>query len=300
MSKPKKWEIDGINKKQKICKAGKIILKSRLDHLTKTIDSYFSEQSVENLHQVRIALRRVRYNMELFIICFNRKLHLRLYKMVEALQDNSGFVRDLDVFEENIKSFKIEENENNNTSLAATSKVVQTIPESPTENDHITIYLDTTQPGAEILQNYTGTVYVHTGVNTNQGEWRYVIGTWGDNEGQPRLKKLSPNLYEFVIDSPREFYKLTDPKERILQMTFVFRSEDGSLQTTQDKADFVNDIELSKKETFLAGTIGKVKLTSSVLNKIEERRNLLESNLELELMKFQHSKILKEFYKSLN
>lgn len=153
MSKTKKWEIEGIKKKQNVGMAGKIFLKSRLDHLMKTIDDYFNEQSVENLHQVRIALRRVRYNMELFIVCFNRKLHLRLYKMVEVLQDNSGFVRDLDVFKENINSLKKEEN---------------------------------------------------------------------------------------------------------------------------------------------------VKVISSVLIKIEERRNVHESNLEFELMKFQHSKTLKEFYKSLN
>ena len=100
----KKWEIKGIKKKQAYCNAGKIILKSRLDHLTNTIDDYFNERTVENLHQVRIALRRVRYNMELFIICFDRKLFLRFYKNVQLLQDNSGLVRDLDVFKENVAS----------------------------------------------------------------------------------------------------------------------------------------------------------------------------------------------------
>jgi len=300
MSKIKKWEIEGIKKKQNVCKAGKIIIKSRLDHLIKTIDNYFNEQSVENLHQVRIALRRVRYNMELFIVCFNRKLHLRLYKMVEVLQDNSGFVRDLDVFKENINSLKTDESVKNRPSLTTQSQVVQTIPESPTENDHITIFLDTTQPGAEVLQSYSGTVYVHTGVNTNHGDWQYVIGKWGDNQDQPTLKRLSSNLYELVIGSPRQFYKLTDPMEQILQMAFVFRSADGSLQTIQDKADFVRDLEVSKENISSLKTKGDVKVISSVLNKIEERRNVLESNLELELMKFQHSKTLKEFYKSLN
>ena len=88
--------------------------------------------------------------------------------------------------------------------------------------------------------------------------------------------------------------------EQILQMAFVFRSADGSLQTIQDKADFIRDLEVSKENISSIKTKGDVKVISSVLNKMEERRYVLESNLELELMKFQHSKTLKEFYKTLN
>ncbi len=109
MSKTKKWEIDGIKKRQSFCNASKIILKSRLDHLINKIDDYFKERNVENLHDIRIALRRVRYNMELFIICFDRKIFLRFYNIIENLQDISGLVRDLDVFKENISSLIAEE-----------------------------------------------------------------------------------------------------------------------------------------------------------------------------------------------
>ena len=109
MSKTKKWEIGGIKKRQSICNASKIILKTRLDHLINKIDDYFNERNVENLHDIRIALRRVRYNMELFIICFDRKIFLRFYKIIENLQDISGLVRDLDVFKENISSLVSEE-----------------------------------------------------------------------------------------------------------------------------------------------------------------------------------------------
>ena len=109
MSKSKKWEIDGVKKRQSFCNASKIILKARLDHLINTIDNYFKDRNVENLHDIRIALRRVRYNMELFIICFDRKIFLRFYKIIENLQDLSGLVRDLDVFKENISSLITEE-----------------------------------------------------------------------------------------------------------------------------------------------------------------------------------------------
>jgi CHAD domain-containing protein len=109
MSKAKKWEIDGIKKRQSFCNASTIILKARLDHLMNTIDEYFKDRNVENLHDIRIALRRVRYNMELFIICFDRKIFLRFYNRIEKLQDISGLVRDLDVFKDNIASLITEE-----------------------------------------------------------------------------------------------------------------------------------------------------------------------------------------------
>ncbi len=54
------------------------------------------------------ALRRVRYNMELFLVCYEKKLFMRLYNKIEKLQDLSGSVRDLDVFLENINSLKNE------------------------------------------------------------------------------------------------------------------------------------------------------------------------------------------------
>jgi len=53
------------------------------------------------------------------------------------------------------------------------AQVVTTLPEFPTEQDSIVIFLDTTQPGAEELLDYSGTIYAHTGVNTNLGNnWR--------------------------------------------------------------------------------------------------------------------------------
>ena len=299
MGKLKKWEIKGIKKKQSVIKAAKIILRARLNHLIDTINNYFEEQSVENLHQIRIALRRVRYNMELFICCFDRKLHLGLYKKIESLQDHSGFVRDLDVFKENIASLTTEGNVSNNNTVNSLSRVIHTTPETPKENDDITVFLDTTQPGAKKLIDHDGAIYVHTGVKTNQGSWRHVVGKWGDNNMQPRLKRLSDNLYEFVIGNPRKFYNVDDPLEQIQQLIFVFRSEDSSLQTLQDNTIFVRDLNESQPELSSIKATGNLKVISSVLNRIESRRNELERNLELELMKFQHSKLLKKFYKLL-
>ena len=117
MSKSKKWEIEELKNEKSFCEAGRIILKSRIDYLLSSIDNYFKDRTVENLHNVRIALRRVRYNMELFISCYERKLFLRFYKKIESLQDLSGLARDLDVFKGNIKSLVEVENVKVNRSV---------------------------------------------------------------------------------------------------------------------------------------------------------------------------------------
>ena len=102
MAKSKKWEIEKLRKSHSVATAGKIIVGARLTHLFQTIEKYFNEMNAENLHDIRISLRRVRYNMELFISCFNRKQFMNIYTTIQNLQDLSGLVRDLDVFKENI------------------------------------------------------------------------------------------------------------------------------------------------------------------------------------------------------
>ncbi len=114
------------------------------------------------------------------------------------------------------------------------SQVVTTEPEIPTENDSIVVFFDATQPGAEELLNYTGTVYAHTGVTTNLGDWQHVIGDWGNNQNQPALTRLGTNLYKLTIGFPRQFYSVTNPAEDILELAMVFRSEDATKQTRPD------------------------------------------------------------------
>lgn len=105
MSK-KKWKIEELRYSKHLLKAANIILKNRFDNLLFYSDEYFKSKEIEALHDVRIALRRVRYNMELFLVCYEKKLFMRLYNKIEKLQDLSGSVRDLDVFLENINSLK--------------------------------------------------------------------------------------------------------------------------------------------------------------------------------------------------
>ena len=104
----KRWEIKGLDIHKNFCDSAKIILSQRVDYLLTEIDNFFKNETVENLHKIRIAIRRVRYNMELFKICFDKKKFLIFYKRVQFLQDISGNIRDLDVLNQNILAIKKE------------------------------------------------------------------------------------------------------------------------------------------------------------------------------------------------
>lgn len=102
----KKWKIDKLRYSKHLLKIANSIMLNRFDNLLYYVDEYFKTNDIEPLHNVRIALRRVRYNMELFLVCYEKKLFMRLYNKIEKLQDLSGSVRDLDVFLENINSIR--------------------------------------------------------------------------------------------------------------------------------------------------------------------------------------------------
>ena len=105
MSKTKLWEISKLSCKQDLSTSAKIILSQRLDLLLSSINLYFAEINIEKLHQVRISLRRMRYPMELFVKCFNRKRYLSFYKIISSLQNSSGEIRDLDLFKMNLSKY---------------------------------------------------------------------------------------------------------------------------------------------------------------------------------------------------
>lgn len=100
----RKWEIEKLKDSKQLKKTANIVLNNRIESLMISIDKYFEEFSVESLHDVRIALRRVRYSMELFIVCYNKKVFLKFYNNIQSLQDASGSVRDVDISIENINS----------------------------------------------------------------------------------------------------------------------------------------------------------------------------------------------------
>ena len=126
MSKSK-WEIKGLSNELPFGDSAKIILTNRLTNLLNSIDIFFKDDNEENLHDIRIALRRLRYNMELFTICFDRKKFSSFYKIIERLQDQSGLLRDLDVLKVNINSLTTSEK------LKVSGKIFKKIEEKRSE-----------------------------------------------------------------------------------------------------------------------------------------------------------------------
>jgi CHAD domain-containing protein len=105
----KKWEIKELSPSEAIADASKKILAVRLNELVSSIKLYFEQETVENLHSTRIAVRRLRYSMELFIECLDRKKFITFYDRIRRVQDLSGAVRDFDVLKQNVNTLSEEE-----------------------------------------------------------------------------------------------------------------------------------------------------------------------------------------------
>ena len=119
------------------------------------------------------------------------------------------------------------------SSLAQVAQVIKTNPKFPTADSSVTITFDATEGNTE-LEGYTGDVYAHTGVITNQStddsDWKYVVADWGENIPKAKMERDAdnPNLYTLDINpSIRDYYGVPEG-ETIEQMAFVFRSSDGS------------------------------------------------------------------------
>jgi 1,4-alpha-glucan branching enzyme len=104
-------------------------------------------------------------------------------------------------------------------------------PTLPTADAPIEITLDVTGTS---LEGYTGLIYAHTGVTVNSTPWQYIIGSWGDNVTQPAMTSMGNNLFTLDITPDVFAYYGVPTSEMPTALSFVFRSADGSLQTSPD------------------------------------------------------------------
>ena len=117
--------------------------------------------------------------------------------------------------------------------LQSNAQLITTIPQFPVQGDSLEIIYDATQ-GSGGLEGYDGDVYAHTGVITNEStsgsDWKYVKTDWGQNTPETKLNRIDDELYSLnITPSIREYYGVPQGEE-ILQMAFVFRSEDSQLE----------------------------------------------------------------------
>ena len=108
MANIKRFKIKGLKNKDSFADASKIVLRQKLKVVFEEIELYEKDDSPKNLHDLRIAVRRFRFNLEIFYGCIKPKLFAGIYESVEELQDIIGELRDLDVLEEKIRNVEKE------------------------------------------------------------------------------------------------------------------------------------------------------------------------------------------------
>ncbi len=96
--------------------------------------------------------------------------------------------------------------------LLTSAQIITSDPDLPTSGQALTIYYDATQ-GTGGLEDFTGDVYAHTGVITDQstdmGDWKYVKTAWGTNTAETKMTREETNLYSLVIGpSIRGYYAI--------------------------------------------------------------------------------------------
>lgn len=125
-------------------------------------------------------------------------------------------------------------------------QVVEVSPANPTADDTVTITFHA-DAGNKALMNYSGEVYIHTGVIIGTAEepsgWRYVQGDWGKPDARVRMTPIAQNTFEFSFPV-RSFYGFA-ADEPFLQLAMVFRNADGTLVAKEagDKDIFYPNIK---------------------------------------------------------
>ena len=124
-------------------------------------------------------------------------------------------------------------------SQTATAQVASLYPPNPSINETVILTFNS-NTGNKALANYGGTVYLHTGAITERsldgGDWKHVIGNWGEADERVKMKSIGNGLHTFQFEI-NSFYDL-QPDEVVQQLAFVFRSENGAkVGKTKDNED---------------------------------------------------------------
>jgi hypothetical protein len=112
--------------------------------------------------------------------------------------------------------------------------MITTDPALPVPGKLIKIFYDSSKDAGD-LRNYTADLYAHTGVTLSGGaDWQKVVGTWGNNSTQPKLKYLGNYIYELdIIPDLKSFYSLSS-SDVVSRICLVIRNSTGSIQTKPD------------------------------------------------------------------
>ena len=74
-----------------------LILHTRLEEMYRFVPFIYDPARVDDLHNMRIAAKRLRYTMEIFAPCFTGKEFTKIYDQVKSVQEQIGEIHDADV-----------------------------------------------------------------------------------------------------------------------------------------------------------------------------------------------------------
>ena len=115
-------------------------------------------------------------------------------------------------------------------SLSIKAQLISTSTDFPSETSSITLTFNASK-GNGGLKDFTGDVYIHTGVitdkSTGAADWKYVKRPWATIFPDIKMLPKGTNLFEITIDNPRTYYAVP-AGEKILKIAMVFRNGDGT------------------------------------------------------------------------
>ena len=81
-----------------------------------------------------------------------------------------------------------------------TAQVAWLYPINPAPTDTVILTYNNNM-GNKSLAGYDGTVYLHTGAITDRsidgGDWKHVIGNWGEDDSRVKMQSIGNGLHEF-------------------------------------------------------------------------------------------------------
>jgi CHAD domain-containing protein len=133
-------EVEGIRCDDPFASVAARVVRVRADELLEHSEGVQDIETIENLHAMRVASRRLRATMEVFAPCFPRKRFRKALKEVKAIADALGERRDRDVSIRNLRHVESSLGEAERTGLVGLIGQLQA--EQAGANERLTQYVD--------------------------------------------------------------------------------------------------------------------------------------------------------------
>lgn len=131
-------------------------------------------------------------------------------------------------------------------------------PEAPDADKALTVIFKAGQTSA--LYNYTGDVYIHTGV-VEEGTWLYVPSDWNENLEKCKMTVEGKNTWKITLSpSIREWFNSGNTP--VNQLGIVIRSSDGSKKGIEE--DSFIEVTDTKYQGFTPATFIEKSMPSGV------------------------------------